>query len=260
IEVFHDNATAFPVDILQAHLQLIPPAVSLVANAEGESPVIAPNTWIEIKGGGLAQTGDTRIWDGGDFKNSQLPTGLDGIGVTVNGKPAFVYYISPTQINVLTPPDAMNGAVQVAVANNGTSATFAAQAQTLSPSLFVFNGGPYVAAEHANGTFLGPASLFPGLTTPAKPGEFIVLYGNGFGQTSTPVVSGSTTQSGTLAPLPVIKIGGVNASVQYAGLAAAGQYQFNVVVPSPLANGDQPITVTYGGQTTQAGTLITIQN
>jgi uncharacterized protein (TIGR03437 family) len=48
--------------------------------------------------------------------------------------------------------------------------------------------------------------------------------------------------------------------VKFAGLVVVGQYQFNVVVPSSLANGDQSITATYGGQTTQAGTSITIQN
>jgi hypothetical protein len=42
------------------------------------------------------------------------------------------------------------------------------------------------------------------LTTPAVPGEVVVLYANGFGATSTPVVSGSNTQSGTLPTLPVI--------------------------------------------------------
>jgi uncharacterized protein (TIGR03437 family) len=58
----------------------------------------------------------------------------------------------------------------------------------------------------------------------------------------------------------VIKIGGVTATVQFAGLVAVGEYQFNVVVPSSLANGDQSITATYNGQNTQAGTLITIHN
>jgi uncharacterized protein (TIGR03437 family) len=151
--------------------------------------------------------------------------------------------------------------VQVVVTNNGAATgAFTAQAQPLSPSFFVFNGGPYAAATHVNGTFLGPASLYAGVTTPAQPGETVVLYGNGFGPTSTPVVSGSTAQTGSLSPLPVIKIGGIAATVQFAGLVAAGQYQFNVVVPSNLANGDQSITATYGGQTTQAGTLITVQN
>jgi len=54
-------------------------------------------------------TGDSRIWKTPDFVNNQLPTNLDSISATVNGKPAYLYYISPTQINILTPPDAMSG-------------------------------------------------------------------------------------------------------------------------------------------------------
>jgi uncharacterized protein (TIGR03437 family) len=63
-----------------------------------------------------------------------------------------------------------------------------------------------------------------------------------------------------LSPLPVIKIGGITATVQFAGLSAVGEFQFNVVVPASTPNGDQSITATYGGLTTQAGTLITIQH
>jgi uncharacterized protein (TIGR03437 family) len=237
------------------------PTISLVANAEGENPVIAPNTWVEIKGVNLAPAGDTRIWQGSDFVGIQMPTQLDGVSATVNGKAAYVYYISSTQVNVLTPPDAMSGAVPVEVTSNGTaSAAFTAQAQAESPSFFVFNGGPYVAAQHSsNYSLVGPTSLYPGSTTPAKPGETVIIYANGFGPTSVPVVSGSETQSGTLSPLPVIQIGGAAATVQFAGLVAPGEFQFNVVVPASLANGDQSITATYNGFTTQAGTLITVQ-
>jgi uncharacterized protein (TIGR03437 family) len=238
------------------------PAITLVANAEGEVATIAPNTWVEIKGSNLAPAGDTRVWQDTDFINGQMPTQLDGVSAKVNGKSAFVYFISPTQVNILTPPDAIQGQVAVTLTNNGsTSAAVNVQAQALSPSFFIFGGGPYVAAEHArNFSFLGPASLYPGSTTPAKPGETIVLYANGFGATSTPIVSGSTTQGGTLTPLPVIKIGGANASVMFAGLVAAGEFQFNVVVPASTPDGDQPITATYNGASTQAGTLITVQH
>jgi len=237
-----------------------PPAISLVANAEGESPTIAPNTWVEVKGSNLAPAGDTRIWQASDFVGGKLPASLDGVSVTVNGKAAYLYYISPTQINILTPPDAMNGAVQVVVTNNGAmSASLTAIAQALSPSFFVFDG-THVAAAHLNGTYVGPTSLYPGLTTPAKPGELVVLFGNGFGPTLVPVVSGSLTQGGTLITLPMIQIGGVTASVQYAGLASPGEYQFNVYVPSSLSDGDQPITASYGGLTTQAGAVITVQH
>src|SRR5580692_7670622 len=79
------------------------PAISLVANAEGESPTIAPNTWVEIAGSNLSPAGDSRIWQGSDFVSSQMmPSQLDGVSPTVNGKSAFVYYISPTQANILT--------------------------------------------------------------------------------------------------------------------------------------------------------------
>jgi uncharacterized protein (TIGR03437 family) len=71
-----------------------PPTITEVANAEGEAPTIAPNTWVLIKGSNLAKAGDSRIWQGSDFVNGQMPTQLDGVSVTVNGKPAYVYYIS----------------------------------------------------------------------------------------------------------------------------------------------------------------------
>jgi len=237
------------------------PEISLVANAEGETPTIAPNTWVEVKGQNLAPAGDSRIWQGSDFVNSQMPTQLDGVSVMVNGKPAYVYYISPTQVNILTPPDALPGSVQVQVTNKGTTGSaYAAKAQATSPSFFVFNGGPYVAAVHSNGSLIGPSSLFPGSTTPAKPGETMLLYANGFGPTNVPVTSGSVTQSGTLSPVPVIKIGGATATVSFAGLVAPGEFQFNVVVPLNTPDGDQPITASYGGGATQAGTLITVQH
>jgi uncharacterized protein (TIGR03437 family) len=236
------------------------PLITKVANAEGESLTIAPNTWVEIKGTGLAPT-NPRIWQGPDFVNNQLPTALDAVSVMMNGKAAFVYFISPTQINVLTPPDLALGALQVQVTFNGAaSPLFTVQSQPLSASFFVFNGGPYVAATHLNGTYIGPTSLFPGLTTPVMPGETIVLYANGFGPTSTATVSGSLVQSGTLSPLPIVKIGGLAANVSFAGLVAVGEYQFNVDVPLALPDGDTSITATYNGSTTQSGTLVTIQH
>ena len=236
------------------------PSITLVANAEGDGPIIAPNTWVEIKGSDLSPAGDTRIWQASDFVNNQMPTQLDGVGATVNGKSAYVYYISPTQINILTTPDAISGSVQVQVTNIGAaSAFYTATAQAASPSFFIFNGGPYVAATHANGSLLGPTGLYPGFTTSAAPGETVVLYANGFGQTSVPVVSGSSTQSGTLSPLPVITVGGIAATVQFAGLVVPGEFQFNVVLPTTVSSGDNALVATYNGLTTQANVSITIQ-
>lgn len=261
IEVLPPDAIAFPSAIAQAHLELVPPAISLVANAEGENPTIAPNTWIEIKGVSLAPPGDSRVWQAADFANGEMPTMLDGVSVALNGEPAYLCYISPTQLNVLTPPDLAVSPVAVQVTNSGiVTGRFTAQSQALSPSWFVFNGGPYVVAVHLTGNLIGPPTLYPGSTTPARPGETVALYANGFGPVSTPVVKGSRMQSGTLSPLPMVTIGGVTASVQFAGLVAPGEFQFNLTVPTSLADGDQPIVGTYMGLSTQAGTLITVQH
>jgi uncharacterized protein (TIGR03437 family) len=236
------------------------PVITKVANAEGETPTIAPNTWVEIKGVNLGPA-NSRIWQGSDFVNNLLPIELDNVSVSINGKSTFVYYISATQINALTPPDLALGPAQVQVKYNGAaSPVFAVQAQPLSTSFFVFNGGPYVAATHLDGSYIGPPSLFPRITTPAKPGETIVLYANGFGPTSEAVASGSEVQSGILSLLPVVKVGGIAANVSFAGLVAVGQYQFNVDIPSAVPDGNATITATYNGSTTQAGTLITIQH
>jgi uncharacterized protein (TIGR03437 family) len=237
------------------------PTIASVTNAEGDAPTIAPNTWLAIKGSNLAPANDSRLWQGSDFVNNQMPTQLDGVSVTVNGKSAYVYYISPAQLNVLSPPDAISGSAPVVVTVNGTpSAAFNVQAQPLSPSLFVFNGGPYIAARHLDGSIVGPATLYPGLSTPAKPGETILVYANGFGATSIPVSAGSLVQSGSLSPFPVVTIGGAQAPVSFAGLVSPGEFQFNVSVPTGAADGDLPVAVTYSGKNAQSGTLLSIQH
>jgi uncharacterized protein (TIGR03437 family) len=236
------------------------PQVALVANAEGEVPLIAPNTWVEVKGTNLAPAGDTRVWQNSDFFGGQMPTQLDGVSVTVNGKPAYVYYVSPQQINILTPLDAIQGMVRIQVTSGGVAGpSVNVEAQPVAPAFFVFGGGPQVAAEHADGSLLGSANLYPPSTTPAKPGETVVLFANGFGPVTAPLAAGSMAQSGTLPVLPVIKIGGVAATVSFAGLIGPGEYQFNVVVPATLSDGDQPITATYNGSSTQPGTVITVK-
>lgn len=189
-----------------------------------------------------------------------MPTQLDGVSVSVNATPAYISYISPTQINILAAPDAITGPATVRVAVNGiVSDAFTAQGQTLSPAFFTFLGVPYVAATHLNGADVGPTSLYPGVTTPAKPGETIVLYANGFGPTANSITPGSPNQSGSLPKLPAVQIGGVIATVQYAGLVSPGLFQFNVTVPPNMPDGDQPITAAYNGYSTPSGTLLTVQ-
>jgi uncharacterized protein (TIGR03118 family) len=236
---------------------------SAVTNAAQATGGIAANTYVTIKGTNLAAT--KRLWATADFGSTgkALPTALDGVGVTINGEAAYIYYISPVQINLLTPTDLPASgpvAVQVISGNTLTSSTVNVTAQAVAPSFFLADAAGHLAATHANGAFIGATTSTPA-GTPAAPGEVIVMYGNGFGATNPKAVNGQV-QSGA-APLietPVITIGTANANVVFAGLTATGLYQLNVTVPSTMPDGDAAVVAKIGGVTSPAGALLTIKN
>ncbi len=248
------------------------PAITSV-NTAGAGPDIAQNTFIEIKGINLAPTGtppEGVIWSNApEFASGRMPTQLNGVSVTVNGKPAYVYFYCSAatsavcksdQINVLTPLDATMGPVQIKVTSGATtSEPYNVTARAVAPSFLLFGGGKYAVATHADGSLVGPPALYPGLSTPAQPNETIVMYTVGFGLPATSLIDGSSTQSGALSTPPSITIGGEPAAVLFAGVISPGLYQFNVVIPNGAANGDNAITATYGGLVTPPGDLITVR-
>src|SRR5438270_11507308 len=91
-----------------------------VANAASGAAGVAPGAWIAIYGSNLSTT--TRSLAASDVVNNSLPTSLDGVSVQINGKAAYLDYVSPAQVNVLAPADAATGSVSVTVTNGaGTS-------------------------------------------------------------------------------------------------------------------------------------------
>ena len=219
---------------------------------------IAEYTWITVFGSNMSST--TRTWQTSDMPNGQLPTLLDGVGVTVDGKPAYISYISPTQVNALAAADFTLGPVQVSTINQSLASNSAtAIMQTTSPAFFVLKSN-YVAALHANSTIVGPTTLYPNNSTPAAPNETIELYATGFGPGTAPIPDGQTITT----PLPIVgvtvTIGGASAVVPFAALVGPGLYQINVTVPAATPNGDATVTATIGSQTTQAGVLVSVHN
>ena len=235
------------------------PNITAVANAASFQPGFASATWLSIFGTNLSTA--TYSWQNSDFVNGLLPTSLEGVSVTVNGMPAFVEYISPTQINVLAPDDAATGAVQVQVTTaQQTSNSFSGTKAQFAPAFFTIANGAYAAALHSDYTLVGSSNLLPGVSSrPAQPGETIQIYGTGFGPTNPllPTAQLVSTPS-VLANAVQVTIGGVNAPVTYAGLVESGTYQLNVTVPS-VPNGDALVVATIGGVTTQAKLSITVQ-
>jgi uncharacterized protein (TIGR03118 family) len=243
-----------------------------LVNGASFTTSLAPNTWVSIvKGGGMSAT--TRGWLATDFIGNALPTQLNGVGVTVNGNPAAVSYVSPTQINFLLPPNLTAGAAQIQVTNNGlASATVAAAIASTAPGFFTLGtadaatGNSYIAAEHANGSIGGPPSLISGLTTtPYNAGETMVLYGTGLGATATlPAAGQLLTAAISLATAPTATVGGQPATVSYAGLVGPGLYQINVVLPAGTATGatgataEVPVVITAGGVQSQAKAVVAV--
>ncbi len=243
------------------------PIVSSIVNGASFTPGIADGAWISILGTNLAST--SRVWKAEEILNGKLPTTLDGVSVTVDGMPAAMYYVSPTQLNVQAPATGKTGAVSVVVSSgSGSSAPMSADTRRNAPGLFVFSpaGGKYPAALIARSDggveYLGPTGLFGTAlaTRPAKPGEVILLYATGLGPTN-PAVPAGQVFSGAAPTVDqvTVTIGGVKANVGFAGLSAAGLYQLNVTVPN-VAAGDQVLSLSVNGVSAQSGLSVAVGN
>jgi uncharacterized protein (TIGR03118 family) len=234
------------------------PTITSVTNAAATQPAIAGGTYISIYGADLAPV--TRNWTFSDFSGTSLPKSLSQVSVTVDGKAAYVYYISPKQIDVLTAADSTTGTVQVVVTNTGlVSNSMAVTMAAASPAFFLFKDGKSIAAVHASGGIVGATTLYAGLSTPANPGETIAMFGNGFGAT-TPAAADGTIISIYLpcATTPTVMVGGATAQVTYCALVGSGLYQLNVTIPAGTAAGDAPVTIMFGTIASAAITTINV--
>jgi uncharacterized protein (TIGR03437 family) len=238
------------------------PAISTngVVNGASFQPGVVANSWVTIQGMNLAaQTDD---WSH-SIVNGALPTSLDGVSVSMGGKPAYIYYVSPGQLNVLA-PDVLAGPISVTVtAAGGTSAAFATTAKSSGPAFFLWPSNQVVATRTdysyavKTGTFAGTA------TVAAKPGDVIILWATGFGPTTPAAPGGVAVPSGqtySTATLPSVSVGNIPATVYGAALASgsAGLYQIAIQVPGSLADGDWPIQATIGGVASPAGTILSV--
>ncbi|MEO8369384.1 MAG: TIGR03118 family protein [Candidatus Solibacter sp.] len=224
--------------------------VGQVLNAAGFQKTIAPYTWVAIIGNNLAAT--TRQWASADFADNRLPTQLDGVSVTVGGKPAYVSYISPSQVNILTPAGLGIGDLEVQTKSGGLiSNTVTVRSEVVSPALFKASE-KYAVAARLDGSLVDTKK-------PAQPGEVIVLYGNGFGGTDPSIIEGAivTFPAAIMRPVEVV-IGGRTAETIFQGLTATGLYQFNVKVPTGLPAGDATIVVQSAGVLTPDGVFLPV--
>ena len=224
---------------------------------------IQPGEWVSIYGTNLASS--TVVW------NQDFPVVLGGTSVTVDGKAAYLWYVSPGQINLQVPDDTTTGSVPVVVTTaNGTASATVTLAR-VAPSFLLFDS-THVAGiilrtdgsgTQGGGTYdlLGPAGTSLGYrTVAAKTGDVIELYGVGFGPTDPAVISGQAFFGAAPTTTPVtILINGTSVPPIFAGLSGAGLYQFNLTVPPGLGTGDVSLGATVAGAQSQPAGVISLQ-
>jgi uncharacterized protein (TIGR03437 family) len=135
----------------------------------------------------------------------------------------------------------------------------------LAPASFRIGGTQHVAALFSdNATFVLPPGAISGVSSRrARPGETITLYGVGFGPVTPNIQPGQITQQlNALAAPYVVRFGGTEGTVTYAGLAPnfVGLYQFNVVVPAIAAGDSVPLTFSLGGVSSTQSLSIAVGN
>src|SRR5450759_52532 len=256
--IYNTSFTLMPADAGPA------PSLSAggVVSAASFQPGIVPGSYVTIFGSNLSPVAFDS-WDK-TIVNGKLPTSLDGVSVNIGSKPAFVYRIFPTQIDVQA-PDAGTGPVPVTVTTaNGTSVAVTANVAAQSPAFFLWPGSQVVATRNADGSWAVKDGTFAGTTTvAAKPGDVLLLWGTGFGPTTPPVAAGVLVPGDQIYYASPVSINIGTADVQpiYALLSPgyAGLYQVAIQVPATLADGDYALKATVAGASSPDGVVLSVK-
>lgn len=197
----------------------------------------------------------------GDLRQGRLPTSLGSVTVSIANQPAPLYFVSPGQINAQVPTALPVGQAEILINREGLlSNRVWVKVREEDPGLFMFVGRP--VATHLDYTLVGRGEVEG--STPARPGEFVVLFGTGMGATNPSFMQGVLPPIGAALVKPVqVLLRGQPLSeefVPYAGQAPglAGVYQVNVLLPPDLAPGEAEVIVEIDGARSQAGLTLAI--
>jgi uncharacterized protein (TIGR03437 family) len=249
-------------------------------NGASFQPGFAPNTIVTLFTAGDSLSWNTVTLQESDLINGQLPTALGGVQVFVADYPAALYYVSPTQVNLLIPSNLRPGVLSLWLARDGASGPVVQiTVDAAAPALFQTSTGQAIAT-HADGSLITAGA-------PATAGEVIVLYATGLGWVypaglgwEYAAASGWTPQAGVACPsdgiqngvLPVaaqwicnmqqfaVWIAGKpidSGLIQYAGVTPgyAGLYQVNVRMPQKFAANPE-IRLALGSSVSVAGIVL----
>jgi len=212
------------------------PQITAVGNALSFMQSASPGMLMTVFGSQLSTS--TQQASGLPLANS-----LAGVSATVNGWPAPLLYVSPGQVNLQVPYEAGAGPATLGINNNGQIGGYQ------------FNVSPSA-----------PGIMSTVITS--KPGAFATIYVTGYGDTDQSIPDGVQVPNGTpvaslpLALLPLsVTVAGQPALIQFAGVTpgVVGLMQINLIVPTTVSPGTQPVVVTIGGVASPPVNIIVTQ-
>jgi uncharacterized protein (TIGR03437 family) len=219
---------------------------TLVPNADGSYSPLAPGALVTIFG---SFPGATQA----DADSVPFSTSLGGVSVTFNGVPAPMrdMMFGQQSVNAVVPFGVLpagqtSGNVAMVVSVNGTAAdpvTIPIVPQ--APGVFTNppSVGNAVLINLADFSMAAPVgSAISPNSHPIQRGGFAFFYVSGLGGLLPAVADGDGGEDGLVhnAVLPRVTVGGIQAQVLFAGLAAGspGIYQVNIVIPQNAPTGD----------------------
>jgi len=183
-----------------------------------------------------------------------VPKELAGTSVTVSvggtSTSALMIYTLAGQVSAILPSSTPVGVGTVTVTYNGQTSG------TLPVTVVSSNFGMYTLSQNGS----GPAVVTSGtnevitLTSTAKPGDTVVLYGTGLGpysgdETNPPVESGLNVNA-------AVYVGDLAAAVVYEGRSSSpGLDQINFTIPAGVSGCYVPIAVVVNGLVSNFGSL-----
>jgi len=232
-----------PVVNSSGSVYLSPVGVGNAASSAPFTAFLSPGEFLTLVGTGLASTTSSI--------SAPFPTNLSGVQVLINQVPAPIYYVSPTQLNVVVPyittPESV---AQIQVINNDVDSNVVTQftGMTSAGAFTVpFGGIGDVAARHPDNSVITESS-------PAQIGETVAVYLSGMGAVSPPVDDGALAPSSPLSyttATPTVYLtdqdGNSTPAITPAfyGLAPGltGLYQLNFAIPTGLVAGDASLEI-----------------
>ena len=219
--------------------------VASFRSASDPNGAIAPGAIVAIFGTDLAS--DTVL-----AQEVPLPTTLGDTSVTFNDIPAPLFFVSGTQINAQVPFELMTGVGSVTVQVKRGSETSTAQPTgiaAVSPGIFTLNQQGTGAGAVLHAVDFQPVND----SSPARAGEFLLIFCTGLGPVQPEVASGDVAPTAeplarTISP-PMVNIAGIAADVTFSGLAPGfvGLYQVNLQVPAGVPSGTQEVEIIING-------------